>query len=155
MKRLLICLLLAISSTLYVTASYAEDKGTAEEAVALVKKAGDYLKKNGKDKAFTAFNDPKGQFVDRDLYIFAFGANGDGIELANGGNNRLVGKNVLEMRDADGQYLIKNILAVANSKDGHAWLEYKWVNPVTKAVERKKAYVERFGELLLGCGAYQ
>jgi len=138
-----------------LTCAYAVDKGTADEAVAMVKKAGEFLRKNGKEKAFAAFNDPKGGFVDRDLYIYAFMGNGDGTELANGGNARLVGKNVLEMKDADGQYLIKNILAVTNNKDGHAWLEYKWVNPVTKTVDRKKAYVEKFGDVLIGCGIYE
>jgi signal transduction histidine kinase len=148
-------MLVVVAMAVNVTMSYAAEKGSADEAVAMVKKAGDFLKKNGKEKAFATFNDPKGGFVDRDLYIFAFGSNGDGVELANGGNARMVGKNVLEMRDADGQYLDKNILAVANSKEGHAWLEYKWVNPVSKVVESKKAYIERFGDILLGCGVYQ
>jgi len=137
------------------TSASAADKGTADEAVAMVKKAGDFLKKNGKEKAFAEFNNPNGGFVDRDLYIYVFMANGDGVELANGGNARLVGKNVLEMKDADGQYLVKNILAVANNKAGHAWLEYKWVNPITKTVDRKKAYVEKFGDVLIGCGIYE
>lgn len=50
----------------------AADKGTAEQAVAMVKKGGDYLRKHGKDRAFAEFNNPKGQFVDRDLYLFTF-----------------------------------------------------------------------------------
>ncbi len=130
-------------------------KATAEEAVAMVNKAAAYLKKFGKEKAFAEFNNPNGQFIDRDLYIYAFLANGDGIERANGANLKLVGKNVSEMKDADGQYLVKNILAVTDSKNGEAWLEYKWVNPVTHGIDRKKAYVKRVGGVLLGCGIYE
>jgi len=47
--------------------SYAADQGTKEEAVAMVKKAIDYIKANGNEKAFAEFSNPKGQFVDRDL----------------------------------------------------------------------------------------
>jgi signal transduction histidine kinase len=133
----------------------AKGKATAEQAVAMVNKAAAYLKKNGKEKAFAEFNNPDGQFIDRDLYIYAFLTNGDGIERANGANLKLVGKNVLEMKDADGQYLIKNILAVADNPAGEAWLEYKWVNPVTHAIDKKKAFVKKVGDVLLGCGIYE
>jgi signal transduction histidine kinase len=133
----------------------AKGKATAEQAVAMVNKAAAYLKKNGKEKAFAEFNNPDGQFIDRDLYIYAFLTNGDGIERANGANLKLVGKNVLEMKDADGQYLIKNILAVADNPTGEAWLEYKWVNPVTHAIDKKKAFVKKVGDVLLGCGIYE
>lgn len=133
----------------------AAERGTTDEARAMVKRAAEYMKKNGKDKAFAEFNNPKGSFIDRDLYIFAFSANGDGIELANGGNLKLVGKNLIEMKDADGQYLIKTILAVAKKKEGYGWVEYKWVNPVSGAIEHKKVYVENVEGILLGCGAYE
>lgn len=155
MKNVFKSLILSLCMLTLSLSAGAADKGTADEAVAMVNKAAAYLQKNGKEKAFAEFNNPKGQFIDRDLYIYAFLANGDGIEQANGGNARLVGKNLLEMKDADGQYLIKNILAVANNKAGEAWLEYKWINPVTKAVERKKAFVKKVGDVLIGCGIYE
>src|ERR1700748_3785585 len=112
MKKLMNYLMLLGAMLLLHPAIHAAEKGTADEAVAMVKKAGDYLKKNGKDKALAEFNNPKGQFVQKDLYIFVFGANGDGVELANGANFKLVGKNVKEMKDADGKFLIKDILAL-------------------------------------------
>ncbi|MES2264593.1 MAG: cache domain-containing protein [Pseudomonadota bacterium] len=132
----------------------AADKGTADEAVAMVKKAGEFLKKNGKEKAFAEFNNPKGQFVDRDLYIFTFLANGDGIERANGANPKLVGKNVSDMKDADGKFLIKDILAVGTGK-GQGWVDYKWPNPVTGSIDAKRTYVERVDDVLIGCGVYK
>ncbi len=58
----IICLL----TTAFVSAA---EKGTAKEAQDLVAKAIAYYKDNGKDKAFAAINDPKGQFVKKDLYI--------------------------------------------------------------------------------------
>ncbi|SFU56713.1 cache domain-containing protein [Pseudoduganella namucuonensis] len=133
----------------------AAEKGTADEAVAMVKKAGEFLKKNGKEKAFAEFNTPKGQFIDRDLYIFAFMANGDGVEVANGANVKLVGKNVLEMKDADGKFLIKDILAVGMGKEGKGWVDYKWPNPSTGKLDAKRTYVERFDDVIIGCGVYK
>lgn len=133
----------------------AADKGTADEAVAMVKKAAEYLKKNGKEKAYAEFNNPKGQFIDRDLYIFSFSANGDGIETANGANPKLVGKNVSEMRDADGRYMIKDILAIGMSKAGKGWVDYKWPNPSTGKLDGKRTYVERVDDVIIGCGIYK
>ncbi|OEZ54028.1 MULTISPECIES: cache domain-containing protein [unclassified Duganella] len=133
----------------------AAEKGTADEAVAMVKKASEFLKKNGKEKAFAEFNNPKGQFIHKDLYIFAFGANGDGVELANGANVKLVGKNVLEMKDADGKFLIKDILALGMSKEGKGWVDYKWPNPSTGTVDGKRTYVERVDDVVIGCGIYK
>ncbi|HAT30114.1 MAG TPA: histidine kinase [Janthinobacterium sp.] len=145
--------MLALSMT--AGAAAAADKGTADEAVAMVKKAGEFLKKNGKEKAFAEFNNPKGQFILRDLYIFTFLANGDGIERANGANPKLVGKNVSEMKDADGKLLIKDILATGTSKAGQGWVDYKWPNPVSGAIEGKRTYVERYDDVLIGCGIYK
>lgn len=133
----------------------AAEKGTADEAVAMVKKAAEFLKKNGKEKAFLEFNNPKGQFIHKDLYIFAFLANGDGIEQANGANYRLVGKNVKEMRDADGKFLIKDILALGMGKEGKGWIDYKWPNPATGNIDSKRTYVERVEDVVIGCGIYQ
>ena len=133
----------------------AAEKGTADEAVAMVKKASEFLKKNGKDKAFAEFNNPKGQFIHKDLYIFAFGANGDGVELANGANLKLVGKNVKEMKDADGKFLIKDILAVGMGAEGKGWVDYKWPNPATGQIDGKRTYVERVDDVVIGCGIYK
>jgi signal transduction histidine kinase len=133
----------------------AAEKGTADEAVAMVKKAGEFLKKNGKEKAFAEFNNPKGAFLHKDLYIFTFLANGDGIEQANGANVKLVGKNVTEMKDADGKFLIKDILALGMGKEGKGWVDYKWPNPSTGTIDAKRTYVERVDDVIIGCGIYK
>jgi cytochrome c len=132
--------------------AFAADKDTAEEATAMVKKAVAFLKANGKDKAVAEFNNPRGQFVDRDLYIFVIDK--DGTTLANGVNARLVGKNVMELKDADGKYFIKTLLDIGNTK-GKGWLEYKWSNQTTQKMELKATYVEKADDLLVACGIYK
>ncbi|CAN7625753.1 cache domain-containing protein [Duganella sp. LjRoot269] len=155
MKNLLKYLVVGCAALMFNGGAGAAEKGTADEAVAMVKKAGEFLKKNGKEKAFAEFNNPKGQFIHKDLYIFAFGANGDGVELANGANIKLVGKNVKEMKDADGKYLIKDILALGTAAEGKGWVDYKWPNPVTGQIDGKRTYVERVDDVIIGCGVYK
>lgn len=155
MKNILKSIIFGLTILSFTLTAGAADKSTAEQAVAMVKKAGEYLKKNGKDKAFAEFNNPKGQFIDRDLYVFAFLNNGDGIERANGANQKVVGKNLIGMKDADGKLLIQDILGIGASKTGSGWVDYKWPNPVNGAIEDKRTYVERVDDVVIGCGIYK
>jgi len=127
------------------------EKGTSEEAVALVKKGVALVKKDGRDKALEAFNNPKGSFVDRDLYIFVIDM--QGTTIANGINEKLIGKNVLNMTDSDGNHFIKKMIEIGARK-GKGFVEYKWSNPVDQSLELKKTYVERVNDMLISCGSY-
>ena len=147
--------LVALCAFVLSSHAFAGDNGTSTEAVALVKKAIAYLKENGKDKAFAEFSNPKGQFIDRDMYIVAFATNGDGVALAHGGNARLVGRSLLDLRDVEGKYMVKEFLRVANEKSGSGWVDYKWPHPVTKAIESKSTYIERTGDIAIACGVYK
>ncbi len=155
MKLFIKSIILLVAALMFSSAATAAEKATRDEAVAMVKKAAAYLKENGKEKAFAEFNKPNGPFVDRDLYIFAYSANGDGINLAHGANPSLIGKNLLALRDADGKAIIKGIIETGNNKAGSGWVDYKWPNPVTKAVEQKTSYVEKVGDVVLGSGVYK
>ncbi len=134
----------------WVTSAFAG--GSADEAKGLMAKAVEYVKANGKEKAFSEFTDTKGKFVDRDLYIFAVDFNG--VTLAHGGNGKLVGKDMLGLKDADGKFFIKEFIELAKAK-GNGWVDYKWVNPVTKAIEKKSTYVYKIDDYFLGCGIYK
>lgn len=138
----------------FVGVAAAAERGTAEEASALVKKAVAYIKANGKEKAFPVINDPKGPFADRDLYIFVYDMQGNNMAIGNGNASKMVGKNMLEMRDADGKYIIKSFIELLNTK-GPGWVDYKWPNPVTKNVEAKSSYVEKVDNMIVGSGIYK
>jgi signal transduction histidine kinase len=129
-----------------------EAHASKAEAMALVKRAVLYLKANGREKAFAAFSDPKGEFVDRELYVSVFDAKG--VNLAHGANRRIIGKNMLEYRDPDGAYPIKLGLEIANTR-GSGWFEFKFLNPLTKEMQTKTAYAERYEDIALWVGAYQ
>lgn len=153
MKTLTKFLLLATSMFLFQSSAIAaSEKGTADDAKALVTKAVNYLHANGKEKAFAEFDNPKGQFIDRDLYIFVIDASGK--MLAHGTNPRLIGKTLNDLKDPDGKFIIKELIQVANTK-GKGWVDYKWPNPVSKAIEPKSTYIEKVGDVLIACGIYK
>jgi cytochrome c len=130
----------------------AEKRGTAAEAEALVKKAIAYMGANGNDAAFAEFSNPKGKFIDRDLYIFVYDMNGKCV--AHGLNQKMIGKELFEMKDADGKYFVKERIEIAKTK-GKGWQDYKFTDPLTKQLDDKRAYVERSGDYIVGSGIYK
>ena len=130
------------------------EKRDPKEAVAMIKKAVAYYKTHGKAKALAAFSDPKGGFVDGTLYIFAYGMSGDGVNLAHGQDPKLVGKQLKSLQDVNGKLIIQEFFNVANSTAGQGWLDYDWPNTVTNSVDAKSSYIERVGDILVGCGIY-
>ena len=134
------------------TVVFAAEKGTAEEATAMVKKGVDYVKTHGKEKAFAEFSNPSGQFVKGDLYVMVYDM--DGLNKAHGANPKLIGKNLLDIKDANGVYIVKSFIEVAKGK-GKGWVDYKWPNNISKAVESKSTYVEKVDDVLIGVGIYK
>ncbi|MDP3820452.1 MAG: cache domain-containing protein [Burkholderiales bacterium] len=128
----------------------AADRATKDEAKAMAKKAADLFKEKGKD-AFAVLNNKQGPFVDRDLYVAVLDASGN--VLAHGANEKLVGKSLAQLKDADGKPFVQDIMAhVTANKPG--WIEYRWVNPVSKEIEAKSSYVEVQGAYGFMVGAY-
>ena len=140
----------ALAAVLAAPALAADERASTKEAELLVHKAVEFLKKNGKDKAFEVFSDPKGAFAYRDLYITAYGF--DGKCLAHGQKKERVGKILLADKDADGKAFVAERLQIAKEKGG-GWQEYKFMNPVTQQVEQKVAYFEKVDDVVVACGA--
>jgi cytochrome c len=155
MKKLLTMLLatmLAWSVGAGALAQDAQHRGTPDEAVAMVRRAGDYLQKNGKDKAVAAFNDPKGEFILGDLYVFMFDKSG--VALAHGQNAKMVNKNLMEL-NAGGVFPIKEFLKIGASPAGKGWVKYMWPNSISKNLEEKNTYIEKVGDYVIGVGIYK
>jgi signal transduction histidine kinase len=152
MKQLFRIVFAALLACSLVQGASAANVGTADEAVAMVKKAAAYIAANGKDKAFAEISNPSGQFKDRDLYIAVLDKTG--LTLAHGGNPKLIGKSMIDLKDVDDKHFIKAFLDVDATK-GSGWVDYKWPNPVSKAIEKKSTYVEKAGDLVIICGIYK
>jgi len=128
-----------------------ETRATEPEAEAMVKKAIAFYKKNGKEKAIAEFNKNPGPFVDRDLYVTVYTPNADALAHI---NPKMVGKNMMELRDADGKYHIKERMEAA-AKGTSGWQDFKFFNPVSKKIEPKRMYWEKHDGLIFACGAYK
>lgn len=126
---------------------------TRAEAVALVRKAVAMIDKVGKEQALQAFSDPHGEFVDRELYIVVIDFNG--VSLANGNNRKMIGKQLMAIRDVDGRNFARESVELARYS-GKGWLEpFRFVNPVTGALAPKTVYLERVDDYLVLSGIYQ
>lgn len=153
MKAIISAVAVSFSVWAMSGAALAADKGSADEAVAMVKKAVALIKSDGKEKAFAAFSDPANTtFHDRDLYVYVYDLNG--VALAHGNNPKMVGKSLIGLKDNEGKLIIKQMVDTANSK-GKGWVEFKWPNPVTKTVEPKAGYIEKVDDMLVGSGIYK
>jgi len=131
--------------------AHADQFGTRDEAKALAEKAVAFIKAEGKDKAIAEFGNPQGKFIDRDLYIVLYAA--DGMRLAHPHNPKLVGKSAAEAKDFDGKPYGQELIDTA--KKGSGWVDYKFTDPTTKKLEDKSAYVLSAGDLFVVCGVYK
>ena len=111
-----------------------------------------FIKANGPEKAAEEFTNGK-SFKDRDLYISYLDFNGK--MLAHGSNPKLVGKELMELKDPEGKFMVKMAIDVAKTK-GKGWTEdYKFKNPTTEKLQEKAMYVERVGDAYVGVGIYK
>ncbi len=151
MKRIVVCV--ALAAVFMFSTAIVAFSATPDDAKALAEKAMAFYKANGREKAIAEFNNPKGQFVKGDLYVVLQGF--DGVLLANGGNQKIVGQNHLELKDPTGKFFVKEQIETA--KKGGGWMTYSWVNPVTKKIGTKKAWIQKIeGEnAYINCGVFQ
>ncbi|HEX3399079.1 MAG TPA: cache domain-containing protein [Acetobacteraceae bacterium] len=133
---------------LFTATAFGADSGTPDEAKAMAIRAGELLKTDGPEKAFPEFE--KGAaFHDRDLYVMVYDQSGKCV--SHGANPALIGKTLIDLKDTDGKYLIKDLVAVEDA----GWVDYKWPHPATKKIEPKTTYVVRVGNYRVGVGAYK
>jgi cytochrome c len=150
MSRIL--LFAALACALASAPASASEHGTRDEAVAMVKRVQEKFKKDGPEATFKAVTEKSPAFNDRDLYPFIYTLDGTKC-VAHGANSALVGKNLIDLKDQDGKFLIRELAATAQNA-GYGWVDYKWPNPVTKLIDSKSSYVERMGDYFVGVGVY-
>jgi uncharacterized protein len=131
----------------------AAEFGTREEALAMLRRVQEKFKKEGPEATFRAINSKAPGFADRDLYPFVTELTG--LCVANGVTPAVRGKNLLDIKDQDGKFMIQEFVKIASTPPGHGWSDYRWLNPVTKTIEDKSAYIERMGNYFVGVGIYK
>jgi cytochrome c len=147
-------ILLMVFSLLMFAPSVArtEEYATMDDAKILAEKAAALVKEVGRDAALPMLNDPKGDYIFRDLYVFVIGY--DGMMYAHG-RPAVVGKNMLELKDASGKFFVKDMAIFAREGRKPGWVDYMFQNPATGKIEPKSSYVIPFDDFYVGVGAYK
>lgn len=130
----------------------AAERVTSKEAEAMVKKGVAFLKANGRDSAYAEISSKQSRFTDRDLYLVVYGL--DGKVWAHGANQKMIGFNMIDVKDIDGKPFVKERIELAKAK-GNFWQDYKFVNPLSKKVEPKSMYCERVDDVVVCGGIYK
>lgn len=153
MKRLtVITSLVCIVVSSLAWNAQAQSKATAAEATVMVKKGVAFLKANGKEKGLAEISNKTGQFNDRDLYLVVYGL--DGTVRAHGANEKMIGKNLIDLKDIDGKEFVRERIELAKSK-GTFWQDYKFTNPTNKKIEPKSMYCEKLDDAVVCGGIYK
>jgi cytochrome c len=145
MKRLLVAVIVLLVAGFVCAA----ERGTKKKAKEMVNEAAAFIEAKGRAAAIAEFTNPKGKFMRGDLYVFAYDL--AGTVLAHPMNPRLVGKNLVDVPDADGKLFRKEIVEQAKSK-GEGWVDYRYENPDTNKIEAKTTYFKKVGDMIVGCG---
>lgn len=131
----------------------ADGGASKDDAIAMVKKGVTQIKGQGPDKTYAAIIDKDNKdFHDRDLYLVVYGL--DGTVKAHGANTKMVGKNLIDLKDIDGKPFVKERVEMAQ-KQPSFWQDYKFTNPETKKIEPKSMYCERLEQTVVCGGIYK
>jgi hypothetical protein len=123
---------------LFVTQAQAADKKA--DVTALMDKAIPHFNKVGADQAYKDFSDPKGGFIQGEIYIVVQDMAGKIVFHST--NPKLIGKDSLALKDADGKEFNKEMIEGLKSADS-LWIKYKWSNPETKKIAQKESFVKK------------
>ena len=127
----------------------------AKQVAALVDKAAALVESKGK-AAFPEFKKKGSEWYQGDTYLFINDLNG--INLMHPASPELEGKDLIDLKDANGKALVREFIETAKTK-GQGWVEYLWPKPGEKTPSKKISYVKRAkmptGEtVVVGAGIY-
>lgn len=141
-------------NTYIVGSGIYNDRMEKSFVVDIVENAVAEIEKNGKD-AFPILHDPKGPFIAKDAYVFV--TDTTGVELVNPIFPNLEGRSLIDLKDAQGKYLVREmLLELKSGKSG--WVNYMWPKPGESVPTQKVTYVAKakLGDswVLVGCGVH-
>jgi polar amino acid transport system substrate-binding protein len=123
-----------------------------EELVAFVEKAFEYAHVHGQEAALREFNNQTGQFVDGELYIFAYDINGTTLALPF--QPEIIGKSRWDVTDVNGTLVTQELIAAAQS--GGGFVRYFYTDPADNSIVKQKlSYVMMVNQSwIIGSGIY-
>ena len=144
MKKVLMAVL-AVLLGLVLAGNVLAESATKDECVAKTKEAAKMINEKGLDAGAAEINKKDGKFVWKDSYVFL--VDFDGKMLAHPMSPKLIGTNVIDMKDksedpAKAKLLFKEFTEVAKGK-GEGWVTYAWKNPDDPKPRNKISYIYR------------
>ncbi len=122
------------------------------EAQRHVDKAVALYRQLGRERFLAALNTRNGPLHTGDLYAFAYDR---GMTLlANPVRPELVGRNLIDEKDWPGGKPFRRELQQVAAAGG-GWVDYEYVNPVSRAIEPKTTFVLAVDDLVICAGAYR
>jgi signal transduction histidine kinase len=123
--------------------------------VDLVEKAAGMLNELGR-AGFSRLQDDSDEFVFMDTYVFVVALSG--VEYVNPAFPNLEGRNLLDYKDAAGNFIVKEMIDKTENA-ASAWVEYFWPRPGSGEAVKKMAYVLRISVddeiMIIGAGLYK
>ncbi|MCW4005571.1 MAG: cache domain-containing protein [Candidatus Bathyarchaeota archaeon] len=148
----------ALGTSVYeqILRRYIPTQGTAtspEELFAFVQAAYEYAHQNSQETALNEFNNQSGQFVEGELYIFAYDMSGNTLALPF--QPELIGTNRWNATDPNGTAFIQQIIQTAQS--GGGFVRYAYADPSDNfTIKPKVSYVTMVNQnWLIGAGIYE
>ncbi|MFO1057590.1 MAG: cache domain-containing protein [Dongiaceae bacterium] len=126
------------------------EHGTPDEAKAMVEKAVKLFRAKGPRNAVAAIKKPGSGFRDRDLYLFV--VDPDRLTVVHP-DETMIGTDLRNLKDADGKQFGRTMVKTATPTG--VWVDYRWRNPTSGAVENKSSWVVTIDDYILGCGVYR
>jgi signal transduction histidine kinase len=134
-------------------AAQAQERGTKDEAKAMVDAAVAHVSQVGAAQAYEDFTVDKAAWTKKDLYVMVY--DDRNVALAHGANRNLIGRDMSAVKDAGGQPVVPALNTLA--AHGGGWYDYDWPDPVTKKLMLKSTFVRALphGHGFIGVGVYR
>lgn len=133
--------------------AFAEDRASADDAIAMVERALTLYQDKGFESTKAVIGDTSNKdFNQGELYVFMVSM--DGTITGHGVSPKLIGKNIYKLKDADGkQFIAEFVKVMKKSEQGE--VDYKWKNPSNNKIENKRVFLRRTDDnSILGVGIY-
>lgn len=125
---------------------------TREDAIAMAERGAAVIKAKGIEELKKRLANKDPEFLQGELYIDMRDVK-TGVVLAHPVNPSIVGKDLVDVPDANGKKYRREIIELAAAK-GKGWVNYMYKNPVSGKIEPKTTYILREGDVVLEAGLY-
>ena len=150
MRRYLTVMIVSAFVGVYGVQAGDGERGTAKEAQTMVELGILVFENEGAAGAFAEINAGPPAFRKRDLYLFVVDM--DGLVVANSLHPDYVGRDVLDIKDANDTPIVHQMIDRATKRG--VWVDYLFEDPLTGEVEPKSSWVVRHDNYIFVCGIY-